>query len=234
MIRLNNLCSCGRHRWICSAVCTLALCALIVALPVWDFHVQAEVAEDFSENAVSVVTVTQKRRIKTVEKKIARPAAPKTETIPPIPQERKEDTHEEDTTEPEERTEIAETETTDAEKDAEENGESASAQEAPVPDVSEEAQKVTATYKSYALSRIASKKTYPYAARSQGLEGNVRVHVVIQSDGTVSESEIVRPCEHAILNDACLAAVKKAAPFKKMPRGMSAVTLTFVMDFSLK
>ena len=94
--------------------------------------------------------------------------------------------------------------------------------------------KTIATYKSYALGRIASKKTYPYAARSNGLEGKVRARVVINPDGTLAEAVILTPCEYELLNTACLAAIKKAAPFRKMSAGMSALTLSFVMDFSLE
>ena len=90
-----------------------------------------------------------------------------------------------------------------------------------------------ATYKSYALGRIASKKTYPYAARSRGFEGKVRVRIVIDPDGTLAQMDILEPSEYEMLNKACLAAIKKAAPFKKMASGMSAMTLSFVMDFSL-
>jgi len=94
-------------------------------------------------------------------------------------------------------------------------------------------QKAVATYKSYALGRIASKKTYPYAARSNGLEGKVRARAVINPDGTLADAVILTPCEYELLNTACLAAIKKAAPFKKMSAGMGVLTVSFVMDFSL-
>ena len=93
--------------------------------------------------------------------------------------------------------------------------------------------KAVATYKSYALGRIASKKTYPYTARSNGFEGRVRVRIVINPDGMLAQTDILEPSEYEILNKACLTAIKKAAPFKKMESGMSAMTLSFVMDFSL-
>lgn len=93
--------------------------------------------------------------------------------------------------------------------------------------------KAVATYKSYALGRIASKKTYPYTARSNGFEGRVRVRIVINPDGTLAQTDILEPSEYEILNKACLTAIKKASPFKKMESGMSAMTLSFVMDFSL-
>jgi len=93
--------------------------------------------------------------------------------------------------------------------------------------------KAAATYKSYVLGRIASKKTYPYAARSSGLEGKVRARIVINPDGTLAEAVILEPSEYEVLNNACLAAIKKSAPFRKMTSGANAMTLSFVMDFSL-
>ena len=71
--------------------------------------------------------------------------------------------------------------------------------------------KAAATYKSYVLGRIASKKTYPYAARSSGLEGKVRARIVINPDGTLAEAVILEPSEYEVLNNACLAAIKKSA-----------------------
>ena len=58
--------------------------------------------------------------------------------------------------------------------------------------------------------------------------------IVINPDGTLAQTDILDPSEYEILNKACLTAIKKAAPFKKMSGGMTAMTLSFVMDFSLK
>ena len=66
------------------------------------------------------------------------------------------------------------------------------------------------------------------------LVGKVRVRIVINPDGSVAETEILEKCEHEVLNEACLDAIKKSAPFKKMKKSQNAITLTFVMDFSLK
>ena len=93
--------------------------------------------------------------------------------------------------------------------------------------------KAAATYKSYVLGRIASKKTYPYAARSGGLEGKVRARITINPDGTLADAVILEPSEYDVLNSACMAAIKKSAPFRKMTGGMSVMTLSFIMDFSL-
>lgn len=227
---LNDLC-CGRNRWIFSAVFTIALVLFVLALPVWDFHVSAEVSENFAENAVSLVTVRQKKKIKAVEKKTVNPVVPKNDNIPSIPKEKENEPPKE-----EESQEIEENEENlGQEEENPENGENADNLEGlENSQLSEEVQKATANYKSYALSRIASKKTYPYSARSKGIEGKVRVRLVIENDGSVSACEIVETCNSDILNEACLMAIKKASPFKKMPAGMKSLSLTFVMDYSLK
>lgn len=101
-------------------------------------------------------------------------------------------------------------------------------------EVSEEVKKMSAAYKKYALTRIAAKKAYPYKARTQGIEGKVKVQIVIATDGSVKEAEIIEKSDSELLNAACLEAIKKAAPFKKMKEGMSEMTIIFVMDFALQ
>jgi len=47
------------------------------------------------------------------------------------------------------------------------------------------------------------------------------VRIVINPDGMLAQADILEPSEYEILNNACLAAIKKAAPFKKMSGGMN-------------
>jgi len=47
------------------------------------------------------------------------------------------------------------------------------------------------------------------------------VRIVINPDGRLVQADILEPSEYEILNNACLAAIKKAAPFKKMSGGMN-------------
>ncbi|MBR1403140.1 MAG: energy transducer TonB [Treponema sp.] len=90
------------------------------------------------------------------------------------------------------------------------------------------------SYKSYALSRIAGKKRYPAGARSRGQQGKVKLRIVIEPDGTLSEAGFVHESEFELLNEASLAAVRKSAPFKKMPHGMRRQEYVFVIDYSLE
>ena len=92
---------------------------------------------------------------------------------------------------------------------------------------------LSASYKAYALSRIASKKYYPLSARTQGIEGKVKLHVIIDKEGKLALLEIINPSDSEILNTAALDAVKKSVPFKKIKGEIDQVDLKFTMDFSL-
>ena len=211
----------SRTRWLLSAIGTTAFVALLLCLPVWSVrNASSTVASITPDTTISTVTVIRHARKQT-------PPIMKQQIVP-VPLLR----HAEAIPSPQE--EIVEHVD---ELPADTDDKSAAISDAsntndmlfPANDA-----KASATYKSYVLGRIASKKTYPYAARSKGLEGKVRVHLVINPDGTVAHADVIEPSEYALLNDACLAAIQKAAPFKKMTGGMSAMTISFVMDFSLR
>lgn len=94
--------------------------------------------------------------------------------------------------------------------------------------------KAEENYKSYVLSRIASKKVYPIAARTKGQTGRVKMLIQINKDGSLKTVAITKSCQFDLLNEACVQAVKKSAPFKKMPPEMSdSITIKFSMDFLL-
>lgn len=224
-------------RWISSALCTLAIVAVLFCLPFWGIRSasssQASIVSDTTVSNVRIVQRPAKKAPKAVHNKSvpAVPAKP-AETIPsPKPEAPAEEL--EQTEAPEEPS--AETVDESPSADASESTVSDTANAGGTVDSFSHTQgaKAAATYKSYVLGRIASKKTYPYAARSSGLEGKVRARIVINPDGTLAEAVILEPSEYELLNSACLAAIKKSAPFRKMTSGASAMTLSFVMDFSL-
>lgn len=99
---------------------------------------------------------------------------------------------------------------------------------------SAEIAKAQETYKQYAKRRIASKKVYPLKARAQGQSGNVKVQLVIETDGSLSSVQIVQASAFELLNEAALTAVRKAAPFKKMVSGMKSQEYTFTLEFKLE
>ena len=224
-------------RWISSALCTLAIVAVLFCLPFWGIRSasssQASIVSDTTVSNVRIVQRPAKKAPAAVHNKSvpAVPAKP-AETIPsPKPETPAEEL--EQTEAPEEPSAEAVDESPSA--DASESTVSDTANAGGTVDSFSHTQgaKAAATYKSYVLGRIASKKTYPYAARSNGLEGKVRARIVINPDGTLAEAVILEPSEYEVLNNACLAAIKKSAPFRKMTSGASAMTLSFVMDFSL-
>lgn len=95
--------------------------------------------------------------------------------------------------------------------------------------------KATSTYKEYVLSRIAAKKTYPIAAIAKGMEGRVKIHLTVSPTGEITVLEIKQECSYGILNEAALSAVKKAAPFKKMPKELTtSLDFVFAMDYLLE
>lgn len=248
-------------RWISSALCTVFLVAVLFCLPFWGIRDYAPApASIVSDTTVSNVRIVNRERKQVPpaarnEKVSAIPAVPakSAETIPvPEPEEVPAEQPERiEQIEQAEKTEQAEESSADVPEEpfedtteaAEETSsvvasESTASDAANAGDVADSFShthdaKAAATYKSYVLGRIASKKTYPYAARSNGLEGKVRARAVINPDGTLADAVILTPCEYELLNTACLAAIKKAAPFKKMSAGMGALTVSFVMDFSL-
>lgn len=223
-------------RWISSALCTMTLVAVLFCLPVWGIRSAAAVSH-VSNTAMSEVHIVKRvpKKAPPVVQETVRPKkvptipAPSAEPVP-VPEPEPAEV-------PDEPAEIPTEETPD-DTSASDTGESESNNTAAVVGAEDsfshtQDAKAVATYKSYALGRIASKKTYPYTARSRGFEGRVRVRIVINTDGTLAQTDILEPSEYEMLNKACLAAIKKAAPFKKMASGMSAMTLSFVMDFSL-
>ncbi|MBU1163231.1 MAG: TonB family protein, partial [Proteobacteria bacterium] len=68
--------------------------------------------------------------------------------------------------------------------------------------------------------RIESHKTYPGAAKTRQIEGQVTVRFVIESDGSISSSKIVESARHRVLDQAALSAVKDASPFPRPPRNL--------------
>lgn len=236
-------------RWINSALITLLLLVLAFSLPLW-----AELPQNHSETqdglfneeiekvTAATVALLQQRVKATPVTKTVPPNIPTVparqepqEIPPPVVQEEVQDEQavEETTEEPME--EVAQ-ETNQVQEHTEEQlGESpAPSQSGQAPSKPGSNHKAAeADYRQYVLQRIAAKKTYPRSARSKEQEGRVRLFITIQQDGSLGNLHVVEASPHSLLNEASLVAVQKAAPFKKMPAGMEALSLTFSMDYSL-
>ncbi len=215
---------CAKKRWLFCACITFAFLTAVFFLPLWSVKKTSAVNSFVSDTAVSVVRVTKKMNVQNVQK--TEPVLKKTDS-PVIKKNESLEHVIEQSQEPQKEEEFSD-ETEDS-LETESAGEFSSS-----PVVSEEIAAATTSYKSYALSRIASKKKYPVSARSKGQEGKVKLVAVINKDGILCECSIVSPCDCDALNEAAVNAVKKASPFKKMKEGMTELKLSFVMDFSLK
>ncbi len=83
--------------------------------------------------------------------------------------------------------------------------------------------------------RIQDFKQYPSLARSQHLQGVVRIQFVLQADGTIRNIEILRSSRHRSLDDAAVDAIRRAEPFPAPPADLlkSPVTLKVTIQFEL-
>lgn len=235
-----------------SAVITFVI--LAAACVVSSFFTVEEVASVETKSAgESVVTVIKQIRPKkkTVQKKtvkkenvIASPDAvvqkeEKEEEPEPEVQEQPEEVPETDDSQVDD-SQVDDAEDSDDSEnyDGEENGNNAESSgegnEAQEEALSAEAQKAIENYRIYALKRITAKKMYPMKSRAKGHEGNVKLRVEIDTDGTLIKAEVTSPCEFDELNEAALSAVKKSSPFKKMPAESKKLVLNIVMEFKLQ
>ncbi len=65
--------------------------------------------------------------------------------------------------------------------------------------------------------RIHRFKEYPESARSNHLQGNVKLEFVLTADGTLDDIKIIRSSRHKVLDDAAIRAVENASPFPRPP-----------------
>lgn len=68
--------------------------------------------------------------------------------------------------------------------------------------------------------RIESHKRYPGTAKTRQIEGQVTVRFVIEPDGRISSSKVVKSSRHRVLDQAALMAVKEASPFPRPPKNL--------------
>jgi protein TonB len=65
--------------------------------------------------------------------------------------------------------------------------------------------------------RIYSFKRYPQGAKSNHIEGRVKVQFVLSADGALMDIKVIKSSRHQELDDAALDAIKKASPFPRPP-----------------
>ncbi|MFH0799111.1 MAG: TonB family protein, partial [Pseudomonadota bacterium] len=77
--------------------------------------------------------------------------------------------------------------------------------------------------------RINSSKYYPQIARSRRIEGAPRVTFAIGEDGSVKSAGVATSCGEALLDEAAVEAVRRAAPLPFYPG-----PITVTVRYSLK
>ncbi len=65
--------------------------------------------------------------------------------------------------------------------------------------------------------RIHSFKQYPESAKTNHIEGSVKIEFIVTAEGRLTDIRIIKSSRHKNLDDAAIEAVKKAAPFPRPP-----------------
>lgn len=84
--------------------------------------------------------------------------------------------------------------------------------------------------------KIELAKSFPDAARSQGIEGTAQVEFVVLVDGRAGGIKLAQSSKNQILDDEALTTIKRAAPFAPIPASFksSQITLRIPIVFELK
>ncbi len=72
-------------------------------------------------------------------------------------------------------------------------------------------------YISYVISKIEQNKIYPLAEQRLNHEGNVTFILEIKRSGEVASFTYLNRCRYSNLNSAAVEAVRKSAPFARIP-----------------
>lgn len=89
-------------------------------------------------------------------------------------------------------------------------------------------------FKAMVRTKIERAKFYPRWARQRGFEGTVGVRFIIQSDGSLNNVKVVRPCHCEILNKAACEAITKAAPFNPRPEELEGKEMVMEIDINFR
>lgn len=91
-------------------------------------------------------------------------------------------------------------------------------------------------YTSSSLRHLYKFIKYPKVAQRRGLEGQVRLKILLDREGNLLESSITDESQHSSLNKAAMKAVKKASPFAVVPESIQdePLELTFPVTFRLQ
>ncbi len=88
-----------------------------------------------------------------------------------------------------------------------------------------------ASYFAMVKQRVEGALVYPTDASRNGLSGRLSLTFTIRWDGTLIQAQVTRPSGLAILDEAALNAIYKAAPFQSFPEEWSLERLTILYTF---
>ncbi|MBT5104765.1 MAG: energy transducer TonB, partial [Porticoccaceae bacterium] len=63
--------------------------------------------------------------------------------------------------------------------------------------------------------------SYPSRAIDRGLEGTVRMSIVVSKSGALKKVIVAQKSRHSILNKAVIKATERAAPFPELPAALN-------------
>lgn len=91
-------------------------------------------------------------------------------------------------------------------------------------------------YRFHVRERILEALVYPRASKNLGEQGQVKVRLKVERDGTISDAEIAEPSAFLRLNTAALDTVRRVAQLDPLPKSFNADQWNALVpiDFSLK
>jgi protein TonB len=91
-------------------------------------------------------------------------------------------------------------------------------------------------YTPLVVQKIYKKISYPSRAIDRGLEGTVRMSIVVSKSGTLEKVTVAQKSRHSILNKAAIKATERAAPFPELPAALNTdhFEITVPITFKLK
>lgn len=78
--------------------------------------------------------------------------------------------------------------------------------------------------------RIHSFKRYPESARSNHVEGRVKLQFVLSADGTLTDIKILKSSRHKRLDEAAIEAIQRSSPFPRPPSFIFKTPVTLRID----
>ena len=91
-----------------------------------------------------------------------------------------------------------------------------------------------AGYAAIIQRRIEDVKEYPKGSEKSGRQGVLKVQFTILKDGQLGNVSLLTKTEYPELNQAAMAAVKKAAPFAGIPDSIMGQSLRFIVPIKFK